>query len=228
MKKTHLDGPIATSRRLMQLRKLAKLSRQDIAQLAGVSASTYRGWESARFGGIPKKRAILLIDALKAEGINSSSNWLIYGTEDPPKKIICYQNTQLQKALIDSTKQQSPEVIEELRVKAELEFFCNNNNWETISLIVPDDAMEPCFLEGDLVAGIKVPHKDLSKIIGLNCIVRTKNKILLRQIQKSNIEELVALLCLNPDIKHQIILRNEEIVDVAPIIWTRRKNLFFS
>ena len=50
MKKTYLGGSIAKSKRLMQLRKLAKLSRMDIAQLAGVSVSTYRGWEGARFG----------------------------------------------------------------------------------------------------------------------------------------------------------------------------------
>ena len=226
MKKTYLGGSIAKSKRLMQLRKLAKLSRMDIAQLAGVSVSTYRGWEGARFGGIPIKRAVLLADALKTEGINVSSNWLMHGTEETPKKIIYYQATQLQKALTHSTKQQSPEATEQLYIKAELEFFCNNNNWKTISLIVPNDAMEPCFLEGDLVAGIQVPHKDFSKIIGLNCIIRTKNnKILLRQIQKSNIEEWVVLSCLNPNTKHQLIHREEEIIDIAPISWLRRKNL---
>ena len=129
MKKIHLAGVIAKSKRLLQLRKLAKFSRKDIAQLAGVSVSTYRGWEGARFGGIPKKRAILLVEMLKAEGINSSPNWLMHGTGESPRKIIHYQAAQLQKTLADSPKQYSSEAMEELHIKAELELFCNNSNW---------------------------------------------------------------------------------------------------
>ena len=218
-----LNSSVAKAERLIQLRKLAKLSRKDTAQMAGVSVSTYKGWENARFGGIPLKRAVLLTDTFQAEGIKSSVNWLIHGAGDQPKKILCYQITQFKEAIAGSAKQQSPEAIEQLRIKAELEFFCNNNDWTTLSLIVPDDAMAPYFLPGDFVAGVKVLHENFDATVGLNCIARTKNnKILLRQIQKSSTKDLFTLLCLNPNCKQQFILHDAELVDIAPVLWFRR------
>lgn len=222
--KISLDCPVAKAERLTQLRKLAKLSRCDMAQMANVSVSTYKGWENARFGGIPEKRAELLEDILQTEGIKSSAHWLMHGTGDPPKKILYHQITQFKEALTKSVKQLSPETIEQLRIKAELEFFCNNNNWETISTTVPDNAMEPCFSQGDVVAGIKIPHENFEEAIGINCIIRTKNnKILLRQVQKGGIKGLFTLLCSNSNTKQQLILHNVELVDIAPAIWLRRK-----
>lgn len=223
--KLPLDSPVAKAQRLIQLRKLAKLSRKDIAQMANVSAFTYKGWENARFGGIPQKRAALLVDIFQTEGIKSSVDWIMQGIGEPPKKIVSYQITQLQEAVADPNTQ-TPENIEQLRVKAELEFFCNNNDWETLSLTVPDDAMAPCFLQEDLVAGIKVPNEDFDKAVGLNCIVRTKNnKILLRQLQNSNTKNLFSLLSLNLNSKQPPILHDVELTDIAPVIWFRRKSI---
>jgi hypothetical protein len=218
-----LDSPIAKAQRLIQLRKLAKLSRKDVAQMAAVSAFTYKGWENAKFGGIPQKRAVILVDIFQTEGIKSSVDWIMQGIGDPPKKILSYQITQLKEAIASSAKQ-TLENIEQLRIKAELEFFCNNNDWETISLTVADDAMEPYFLREDLVAGIKVANQDFDKTVGLNCIVCTKNnKLLLRQIQNSNTKARFTLLSLNPSSKQQLILYDMELIDIAPIIWFRRK-----
>ncbi len=216
------DSPIAKAERLVQLRKLAKLTRKDMAQLVGVAVSTYKGWENARFGGIPAKRASLLADMLQIEGIQTSTDWLTCGTGDLPKKILCHQISQFQEA-VSSDKPSSPETIEQLRIKAELEFFCNNNNWETLSLTVADDAMAPYFLLGDIVAGIKIPSNNIDEVLGLNCIVRTKNnKILLRQIQKSNTKNLFTLLCTNINSKQQFILQDVELTDIAPIVWLRK------
>jgi transcriptional regulator with XRE-family HTH domain len=218
-----LDFPIAKAERLLQLRKLAKLSRNDAAQMAGVSVYTYKGWENARFGGIPQRRAALLVDMYQAEGIKSSVDWIMQGTGEPPNKLLCYQYT-IFKDTIANPANQSPKNIEQLRIKAELEFFCNNYSWETMSLTVPDDAMEPYFLQGDLVAGTKTSNTDFEKMNGSNCIVRTKNnKILLRQIHKSKTKDLFTLLCLNR--KHQLALHDVELVDIAPVIWIRKKSI---
>jgi len=219
-----LDESVAKAKRLTQLRKLAKLSRKDIAEMAGVSVSTYKGWENARFGGIPPKRADILVEALQTEGIKSSTGWIIDSTGEAPKKILIHQLTEFKEALADSTKKQSPEVIEKLCIKAELEFFCNNNDWETISLTVADDAMAPYYLPGDLIAGVKIPPENFTETSGSNCIVRTKNnKTLLRQVQKSKTKGLFNLLSLNPNSKQQLILQDVDLVDIAPVVWLRRK-----
>lgn len=226
MKKPRLNELIAKSKRLIQLRKLAKLSRANMAQLAEAAITTYRGWEGARFGGIPLRRAEIIVNALKADGIDCSSDWLMHGTGSQPQKIAFYQAADLRKAVLTPTTKNSPEAIERLRIKAELEFFCNNYNWDVLSLKVPDDSMEPCFLKEDLVAGIKISHKEIPNIIGQNCLVRIKsNKVLLRQIQKSNMKGLYILSCLSADTARQLILSDEEIVDIALINWIRRKNL---
>lgn len=219
------DASTAKAERLTQLRKLAKLSRKDIAQIAGVSVLTYKGWENAKFGGIPQKRAVLLVEIFQAEGIKSSVDWLMEGVGEPPRKVLCYQIAQLKEAVTDLAAQ-SPESVEQLRVKAELEFFCNNNNWETLSLVVPDDAMEPCFLKDDLVAGATIPAENFVEAIGMSCLVRTKNnKVLLRQIQKSNTQGLFTLLSLNPNSSQQLIIHDAELIDIAPVIWLRRKTI---
>lgn len=218
-----VDLLIAKAQRLTQLRKFAKLSRNDIAKMAGVSVLTYKGWENAKFGGIPQRRALILIDIFQTEGIQSSVDWIMQGVGEPPKKILHHQINQFKTAIV-SLHKQTPENIEQLCIKAELEFFCNNHGWETISLIVPDDAMEPYFLSEDLVAGVKIAHENFNNIVGLNCIVRTKtNKLLLRQIQKSNTNGLFTLLSLNSNSKQQLILYDMELIDIAPVVWLRRK-----
>lgn len=217
-----MDSSIAKAERLTQLRKLAKLGRNDIAQMAGVSVLTYKGWENAKFGGIPLKRASSLVELFQIEGIRCSVDWIMHGTGEPPKKILLHQTIQFQNAITNAT-QQPPEIIEQLQIKAELEFFRNNNEAETMSLTLPDDAMEPCFLQGDLVAGTKVPLEYADKTIGLNCIVRTKNnKVLLRQIQTGSDKISFTLLCLNSNSKQQFILHDVELIDIAPVIWIRR------
>lgn len=220
-----MDQSIEKAERLIQIRKLAKLSRKDMAEIAGVSTSTYKGWENARFGGIPQKRAAILVEALQAEGIKSSTEWIINGLGENPQKVLYHQITQLQEVLVDKSRAQNPETIEQLRIKAELEFFCNNNDWNTLYLTVSDDAMSPYFLPGDLVAGIKISDEQLNKIFGLNCIVRTKNnKTLLRQVQKSNTHGLFTLLSLNFHNKQHLVLQQDvELIDIAPVVWFRRK-----
>jgi len=218
---------VTKAERLTQLRKLAKLSRKDIAKMVGVSDYTYKGWENARFGGLPKRRATRLVDVLQTEGIKSSVNWVMEGVGEPPQKILCYQDAQFKYAIANPAAQ-SPEIIEQLRIKAELEFFCNNNEWKTLSLVVPDNAMEPCFVQGDVVAGIKVPDAYFGKTIGLNCIVRIKQKgFLLCQIQKSKTKNLFTLSSINPTSKNQVLFNDVEPVDIAPVTWLRRKSLVF-
>ncbi len=208
--------------RLIQLRNLAKLSRKDMAQIAEVSFSTYKGWENSRFGGIPTKRAELLVNALNLEGINSSVDWLMLGIGTPPRKILTHQNDNIRN-ILSLSKNLPQEQLEELRIKAELEFFCNNNNWNTLSTTVDDNSMGPIFSSGDLVAGVKLPPEQFAQAIGLNCIVRTKNnKIFLRQIQKGSSSDLFTLLSLNNQCIS--IMYDIKLVDIAPVSWIRRKS----
>ena len=217
------ESPEAKANRLIQLRTLAKLSRKDVAQMANIAFSTYKGWENGRFGGIPQKRAVLLINAYQNEGISSSASWLMSGAGEPPEKLRHHQIKHLKDA-ITAPASISFENMEELKIKAELEFFCNNNKWETISITVPDDAMTPYFFQEDLVAGIKIPQENFTAAIGLNCLVRTKgNKILLRLVQEGCKENHFTLLCSNTNTKTQFVLHNVELIDIAPVTWVRRK-----
>ncbi|EKE01611.1 MAG: hypothetical protein ACD_21C00090G0017 [uncultured bacterium] len=219
----NFDSPKERAERLTQLRKLAKLSRFEIAQLADISIFTYKGWENARAGGIPERRAIKLVDIFQTEGIKTSVDWIMHGIGEPPKKLFYYQN-HTTKDDVEILAEQSPEDAELIAIKAELDFFCNNNQWKTISLTVSDDSMTPFFLPGDLVAGVKIPKTDLEKINRQNCIIRTKNNTtLLRQIYPHEIKDFFVLSNLNNN--QQTTLHEAELVDIAPVIWLRRKTI---
>jgi len=119
-----MDALTAKADRLTQLRKAAKLARKEIAKMAGVSVFTYKGWENARFGGIPEKRAHMLVNALLTEGIQCSVDWILYGLGTPPNKVFCCQCCILKDTLV---KQAPAEDVEQLAIsKTELELFCNN------------------------------------------------------------------------------------------------------
>lgn len=215
------------AKRLIKTRTLARLDRNHMAQMANVSFNTYKGWENARFGGIPEKRAVLLSNALQMEGIDVSVNWLMFGSGEEPKKLKYHQIEYLKQTTIN-LPHQSPEEVEKIRIKAELEFFANNNGWENIIYLnISDDTMAPCFIPSDLVIGIKITKENFNQAIGLNCLVRTKeNKILLRQLQPSKTNGLFTLLCINQNTRHQFILNEIELIDIAPVVWIR-KNSFY-
>lgn len=218
------NDPKAKGERLQRLRNLARFTQTDMANLANVSLSGYKGWEMGRHGGLPEKRAIFLVPIFQAEGINCNFEWLMYGIGNPPIKNQGYCPTD------NNVYHQLSENIaktEKEHIQNELNLF-RNNYLHSLDLIIPDDAMAPQFLPNDIVAGIKLSNKNFPRAIGLNCIVQTMaGDVLLRQLQKGIKKDCYTLICTNLASSQEIIMHEVELINVAPVLWHRREKLTF-
>ena len=54
--------PEARADRLKRVRNLANLSRKEICESGDININTYKGWELARFGGLPVDGAEKIIN----------------------------------------------------------------------------------------------------------------------------------------------------------------------
>lgn len=79
-----LSSSQARGKRLKTLRKLADLTREDIAERYAISASTLRSWEDGRATGLTEQGARRIIGAFKSEGIQCNIGWLMYGKGNQP------------------------------------------------------------------------------------------------------------------------------------------------
>ena len=84
--------------------------------------------------------------------------------------------------------------------------------------------MEPKFIKGEYVAGIRRYKQSINDLVGLDCIVvTTEGELLVRKIRTSEAPGFYTLssLNLNTTITHPV-LYHVELISAAPIIWARR------
>lgn len=209
--------------RLQQLRKLARFSQKEIAKIANISLSAYKGWESGKHGGLPKRRAIFLLSIFQAESIECNLEWLMSGRGAPPRKNHGYNIQQIKPAsanIIETIAKTETE-----RIQHELQCF-RSNYLDSMDYTVNDDAMAPIFLPQDVVAGVKLELKYYSRAFGMPCIVQlTNGEILLRQLRQGKQKNRYTLISTNIETKLANILNDIELINVAPVLWHRRKQL---
>lgn len=211
-------------RRLQQLRKLARFSQKEIANAINISLSAYKGWENGRYGGLPKRRAIFLLPIFQAEGIECNLEWLMSGRGIPPHRNIVYNTAKKAIKAKDNIIQAIIKTEQEC-IQDELRCF-RSNYLDSIDFIVLDDAMAPMFLPQDVVAGVKLKPKYYPNAFGMPCIVQlTDGTILLRELRHGKEKDHYTLLCNNIETDQENILNEIELINVAPVLWHRRKQL---
>jgi len=86
-KKVEVNHELAKQRavRLKCLREMTGLSRDLINKRYKIARGTLQNWESARFGGLTRKGAIIVVDAMNAEGVRVTLEWLLDGLGEKPK-----------------------------------------------------------------------------------------------------------------------------------------------
>lgn len=170
-------------KRLVHAMNLARFNRHHGAEIAGVSFYTYKGWELGVHNGIPKKQAQKLIAALKEEGVICSLEWLMNGEGEIPYKISGHQIRETQTEYLTTPTK----LNEKHQIQRELNLF-RQNYPQALELVINDDAMEPHYSKGDLVAGEKIASSNYKKFIGKPCLVKLENEeIVLRQLQLGNV-----------------------------------------
>lgn len=214
--------PEARGKRLKSLRMMAGLSRKALEDKYSVSASTMQSWEDAKAGGLTEKGAKRAIDVFRQEGIRCAVDWLLYGIGLPPQlgDKLFQQQIHLQAMLEDRI-----EITEERAIVNELLAF-RQHNPDAVEFIMPDDGMAPLYKKGDYVAGKRRYDGAMENVIGMDCIVETKeNEVLLRRLKAGSQPGTYTLICLNSDaIVSEFAIHDIELLSAAPVIWVRRKD----
>lgn len=219
--KHELSSPDARAARLKRLRNMANLSKKDLCEQGEININTLIGWEVGRYGGLPLKGAEKVLAVLSKSGVQCSTEWLMHGIGKGPSLLTDFElATQESMGNTErvSTDKEEQKIIEEL-----LAF--KNHYKNTADLVVSDDGMNPLYLPGDYVAGIKRFKNDIETIVGFNCIVRLEDgTMLLRRLRKGSKPSLHSLFCINNETSSEPNLNNVALVSAAPVIWFRRKD----
>lgn len=207
--------------RLRRARILAGIStRREFEKKYKISANTLQGWEQGK-NPLSKKGAKRVIEALKAEGLLCSVEWLLEGSGMPPRPFEI-----LQSGLNEhDTKTTQTNIEEEQAIYNELQIF-KAQNPNPIIITVSDDSMEPQFHAGDYIGGIQLRKpEEINKYLGQVCIVELSNHMILpRYIHQGTEPGTYTLSSTNFQSKHAPLnIINTRILSSAPILWHRRK-----
>ncbi len=215
--KDTLSTPEARAERLKRVRNLANLSRKDMCTSDDLNINTYKGWEIARYGGLPLDGAKKVIKRVVNFGVVCNIDWLLYGKgEEPyiiPKSAKNEQKTGNKEVKVDDN------ILREIMLFQSL--FSN-----TIYYKVSDDGLDPKIKVNDYVAGIRYFDKEINKCIDKDCIIQTKDgRILTRQLKKGKERNTYMLICTNPQTSVEMpVLYDLNLESAAPILRIYKAN----
>lgn len=212
-----ISSAVARGARLKKLRNFANLSRKDMCASEDLNINTYKGWEIARYGGLPRAGAFKVVQRVAKEGVTCTVEWLLYGNGPGPQLQIGFASS-----INDAPEEVHEHLTEYQAIQNEILFFSRQFK-NSISLKVNDDGMSPFYKKGEYVIGIKIEEEVVPGVIGENCIVGlTSGEILCRNLRKYS-SGAYQLACLNFDAEiEKLILYEVELVFIAPILWHRK------
>lgn len=187
------SSPEARAQRLRRVRNIANLSREQICEDGSINIYTYKGWEIARFGGLPYDGAERIVKQLANAGVICTMDWLLHGQGIEPYIIPNFQHIkQPQHDSASTTADSSNQIV---LIRNELYVF-KNQFADTIDYTVMDDGLSPHYNPGDVVAGVRRYNLDIQDLINNNCIVELADgRTLLRYMRASATPEKYTLCC---------------------------------
>lgn len=218
-------SPKAVGKRIRYIRdELLGLSRSKFAEKhknKKITKDALQNWEEARFKGLKVHHVDLLAQAFEEEGVICNRDWLLDGTGDPPRL-----RSYLDQFMEETTR---PIILpvqlksDEEAIAAELRAF-RECHVDAVDAIVSDNALAPCYLPGDYVAGIRYIGTDIEKAIGLPCIVQTQTgQVVTRKVEAGSIDGHFNLLSFKQTTTSEnYTMSNVKLFSAAPIIWIRK------
>ena len=208
--------PEARAERLKRIRNLANLDRKAMCSDDTINFNTLKGWENAKYGGLPVDGAEKVVRRVAKEGIICTTDWLLYGLGPPPAlhyDINTNPNTALSAKIVKNAAQ------EEKFIKAELSLF--KKHYKDIAFMkINDDGMEPFYKINERVAGINYYNADILNFVGKDCIIQLEDgRILLRNIKENVGNGFYQIICLNLNAKvRELVIYNAKIKSAAPVM----------
>jgi transcriptional regulator with XRE-family HTH domain len=212
--------PEARAERVKRLRNLANLSRKQMCEGSDININTLKGWEIARYGGLPRDGAEKIVIRVAREGVIATTDWLLYEIGTGPHLITNLHHAQQTAHSAPPDLQQDDEAL----ITEELLLFRKHFK-STVSLLIADYAMEPIYKPREWVAGVKFYQEQMPRLIGQDCIVQLKNgRILLRNLQQGSKDGCYNLVSNNPQTTSQeAIIENVQPNYAAPVMRHYRK-----
>lgn len=217
--------------RLKFLRKLAGLSMKEFAQYCNLGLTTVNYWEQA-YSSITERGAKKVCKAMREEGIECSTLWLMTGYGEQPKITDSSKLSKLNYKKIESlpkqiNEQRSDYPVENIDIKEELSLF-KKNYPEHLIYLIDNESMKPLYAPGDLVAGKKLTEKNMELAHGADCIVELAEKrLLIRRVKIAQAANCFDLYVINADSSLDFPpLRNIKVLSLAPIIRVWRPTKF--
>ena len=222
------------ARRVRLARSMTGLTRAVLTSKYGVSSANFQNWEGPRYGGLTEKAARKLVAICKQEGIETTVEWLMYGSGSPPAIVskprsphlevkdvgAVYNSGNMEQFSPVGSLQKESRSVELAKIAQELEFFKQNYVHDVLVTVVIDEAMQPKYVIGDYVAGKR--HVNIVDFLHDECIVELADrKVLVRVLRPGNEEGKYNLEGYNKEAK-AVIMRNVSVLSVAPVMWIRR------
>ena len=228
MKKNNLDfenkilsakslvTPEAKGTRLKMVRNMANLSREIMCKNNRLNVNTYKGWELARYGGLPIEGAIFIANKVALEGVVCSPEWLLYEIGIGPYVIPDFKKTQkvppLERADFSLDEDQRHTCKEIILFRTQYD--------DTIDFKITDDGLAPHYLPKDYVAGVKHYRDQINELLDTICIVQLKSGLTYsRLLQAGSKPNTYNLVCTNPSTTvEKTTQRDVELYCAAPIM----------
>ncbi len=134
---------IERGKRLRLIRKIAGLTRNQLAESIGMTPTTLSTWENANFNGITLGGGEKVITTLLSKGVHCSLAWLMEGIGQPPEI--------LSELLGNDSISLKPEP--ENNIHKEMIFFLRLNP-KSITFQIRDPRLMPFLKPGDWVGGL--------------------------------------------------------------------------
>lgn len=195
--------PDARAERLRRIRNMANLSRVDMCDDNSININTYKGWEIARYGGLPKDGAERVVSRVAKESVFCTKEWLLFGTGIGP---YVQTDINLSKDLNDT------------HLNTELEYF-HQHHPNAIHCEIKDDGMSPTYVAGDIVAGVQHYGEQINNFLEQTCIAQlTTGEVITRLLKKGRKQNTYMLACSNLNTTvAKPVLYDVELVSVASI-----------
>jgi hypothetical protein len=193
---------------------LAGYTRKAFADKFSIPVPTIRAWEEPPVGrnGVTTSGIKRLIKVFHESGIYCTEEWILNGAGPGPTLVDRYNDTAPEKAITWG---------EEEAILRDIESFKQNNRSAMVA-VVTDRAMLPYYSYGDYVGGEKKTGKDIRLLLGLNCVVEVRNKLLIRRISMVDAHNRYTLTALNMEVPGaDPVVTNVEISAAAQIVWHR-------
>ncbi|MEC8882166.1 MAG: hypothetical protein VX737_02640 [Pseudomonadota bacterium] len=200
------------AKRLLALRAMLGLSRDELYKRYAISKATLQNWESARAGGLTKRGAQQVFKAYQAENIDFTLEWLLHGIGAGPS----FKSGRVLNTGTSGVSQQDSVIPSNV---LEHILYYRKAHQDVFDMQLVDDAMAFRYPKNAFIGGVKYYHEQIGALLGFDCIVQIPNHdLIFRRLLPGNGMNRYHLVPINLHPKHQIYT-DVEVIAAAKVDW---------